>query len=737
MQQFFAFTVSGLATASIYAVAAAGLVLTYTTTGVFNFAHGALAMLGAFGYWELRFGWHWSAPAALAVCLGVAAPLAGVVLERAMMRRLVGAAESVKLVSTVGLMLGLVGLATWIWDPARARPERRFFEGRVLSVAGVRIAWHTVGCIALGVVVAAGLRLLLTRTRLGLAMRANVDDAELLRLHGARESIIATAAWMLGTVLAALAGILIAPTLNLSALPLTLLVVNAYAAAVIGRLASLPGTAVGALVLGLVTEYSRGYSDHLPVAEPFRAGLLASVPIIVLFVALLVVRRPAAAPTRAASTPVALRPAGSRGPWWFAVAVVVGGALLAAIVPADQLVSLGRMWGLGIVALSLIPVMGYAGQLTLCQLSFAGIGMVMVQHLGRQGNPLALVAAVVVPAAIGAVVALPSFRLSGIYLALSTAAFAVVMDRWIFPLPEIHLGHHTLSLFNGGSLELAPTRYFGVALSGRRAFYVYGAVAFALVAWAVGMLRRSAYGQRLVAVADSPHACATLGLNPNVTKLGVFALSAGMAGLGGALYGQALRAVTPDSVQFLSGLAVVTVMVVVGITAPSAALVVGLVLGFGLNAVVLGHLAGVLPRGMGTLAHVAAKLGTDTLVLVGSAGLVLGRHPDGLLSGQLQPRWRRWWQRRRERVIALTVAGGVVVARVAHLLSNWWFVTVGLCWCLLTLVLGGRADAIGGLSQAPEWLGIAGPVGPEDLEVLDQVLALPPVGGVRGAPGSH
>ena len=90
MQQFINYGFSGLTSAAIYAIAATGLVLTYTTTGVFNFAHGAMGMVAAFAYWEMRFGWHWPAPIALAVCLLVLAPAFGALLEIAIMRRLQG-----------------------------------------------------------------------------------------------------------------------------------------------------------------------------------------------------------------------------------------------------------------------------------------------------------------------------------------------------------------------------------------------------------------------------------------------------------------------------------------------------------------------------------------------------------------------------------------------------------------------------------------------------------------------
>jgi branched-subunit amino acid ABC-type transport system permease component len=121
VQQFVNYTFSGLTTAAIFAIAASGLVLLYTTTGVFNFAHGAMGMVAAFTYWEMRFGWHWPAPIALIVCLLILAPAFGVLLEIGIMRRLEGTSETTKLVVTLSLLLGLLGLALWVWDPSWPR----------------------------------------------------------------------------------------------------------------------------------------------------------------------------------------------------------------------------------------------------------------------------------------------------------------------------------------------------------------------------------------------------------------------------------------------------------------------------------------------------------------------------------------------------------------------------------------------------------------------------------------
>ena len=129
MEQFLAYGIVGLSTAAIYAVIGSGLVLTYTTTGVFNFAHGAAGMLAAFTYWQLTIGWGWPVPVALAVVLLIAAPAFGLLAERVVIRPVQGLGEAQRLVVTVAMLSGLIAVAEWIWSPNVARTLPPFFPG--------------------------------------------------------------------------------------------------------------------------------------------------------------------------------------------------------------------------------------------------------------------------------------------------------------------------------------------------------------------------------------------------------------------------------------------------------------------------------------------------------------------------------------------------------------------------------------------------------------------------------
>ena len=567
MHEFIIFTIGGLAAAGIYAITASGLTLTYTTTGIFNWAHGAIGMICAFAYWQMSIGWGWPVLLSMFLCIFVLAPVIGIVIEAAVMRRLEGVSEAAKLVVTLSIALMFLGIAQWIWSPTTYRALPPLFNGETLVIGSIRISYDDVTILILALVVAVGLRLFLYRTRMGVTMRASVDDRTLTSLNGSSAVTNARNAWIIGSMLAALAGILIAPTLTLSAPALTLLIVNAYAASVIGRLRSIPMTFVGAIILGLAIAYSVAYLPQ----NPYVQGFENAVPAILLFVALLLLPHANLRGHRQLrSRELAIRPTWS-GTGIFCAGTVVVAIFFATTVGKADMFSLNRMWGLAIIALSVIPIVGYAGRLSLCQMTFAGIGATMVGHLGQGGNPLSLLAAAGVCAGIGVLVAIPALRLSGIYFALATAAFATTMDNWVFQLPAFDLFGHPYAPFGNGTLTFPAFRIGSEALKSEKAQFIAGSIAFCVLVLIVVALRRSEFGQRLLAMKDSPAACATLGMNGRASLVGVFAFSAALAGIGGGIYGMELGSAAPTVFPLFSGLSIILVMVITGITSMGAA----------------------------------------------------------------------------------------------------------------------------------------------------------------------
>src|SRR5436190_1041520 len=156
MDKFLALSFAGLCTAGIYAIAASGLVLTYTTTGVFNFAHGAVGMLAGFLYWQLRVQNHVPTPIALIIVIFVFAPAFGTVVERVLMRGLRGATVGTTLVVTVGLTVGLIGGVQAIWKPGEARFLGPLWGDRSVHLVGRTVTWDEltfiVGALAVGII---------------------------------------------------------------------------------------------------------------------------------------------------------------------------------------------------------------------------------------------------------------------------------------------------------------------------------------------------------------------------------------------------------------------------------------------------------------------------------------------------------------------------------------------------------------------------------------------------------
>lgn len=714
MDKLLTFTIVGLTVASIYAVFASGLVLTYTTTGIFNFAHGAAGMLFAFTYWQLRFDWGWPAPVALVVVLLVLAPLFGVFLELVVMRGLQNTTEAVKLVVSISLLLFLIGFAQLIWEPGVSRPMATFFSSSPpIDLGPTTITIHQAITIGVAIAVAIGLRLVLTRLRIGIAMRAAVDDRSLSTLNGARPDRISMLSWAIGTSLAALAGILIAPGLALDAASLSLLIVSAYAAAIFGRLRSLPMTFLGAVVIGLTEGYLAGY---LPQNQ-YLPGLRIASPAIILFIVLLALPNPR----------LRLRSGRSReffpmptipGALTFAVAVIAFGIVLATTLSRPDQFIYGKIFSLGIVALSMVPLIGFAGQISLCQLSFAGIGAVVMAHLGASGDPLAIVWAILVAAAIGAIVALPALRLSGIYLALGTAAFAVVLDRWIWTLPKLSVfGWFDVNFFTSGTVDVSPPKVLGSTLDDPGAQIVVTAVIFALVALLVVAIRRGRLGRRLIAMKDSEAACATLGLNLLGTKLTVFALSAGIAGLGGAMYAMQLTTIQPSNFDLVSSLQIFALTVVGGIGAVGGALIAAL------------SLFAFLPLITSLQPSAVRWVG----LLPGAAGVSLGRNPNGAIDDTREG-FMPLLQSRISLVGAAIALVVLYALRMADVITNWPYVILSLAAVVVATIVAGllqpkaveeAAGATEELEDVPlEWRGIERPWTERDVEELDRAIGM-------------
>jgi branched-chain amino acid transport system permease protein len=598
--ELFQFLLFGLMLGCVYAIAAMGLVLTYTVTGVFNFAHGAVGMLAAFIYFELRVRHGVPTPIAIAIVVLVLAPMMGVVAER-ILRRFQGTDYATSLVVTIALTVGLLGLAQNIFDPGEARNLPLLFGDRRFVLFDVPITYDRIAQVVVAAAVAFGLRFLLFRTPLGARMRATVDDRELAGLSGVRSRVVGRLSWMIGFSLAALGGVLFAGGQNLNAIVLTLLVLNAYGAAMIGRLTNLPMTFVGALILGVCQELTN-VSWLWPSSDTWT-GVRLAIPGLFLVVAILLVPSFRLSAGRIVgrdepAVPTVRRSVGA-GAAFIAFVVV-----LVQILPDDQHLHVVRALVIATVALSLVALTGLSGQVSLTQYLFVGVGAFVTGKVFGGDSVAGMILGGLLAAVLGAIVALPAVRLRGLHLALSTFGIALIGR-------EAVLGDRRV--FGLGGLTVGRPHIFGISTSSDAAFAVWCAVVFTVLAVVVVVVRRSWFGRELTAIRDSELAAATLGSWVKTSKVVIFAVSAFIAGCSGALFGGLTFAVQGVHFEPVNSLVILLFAFVGGITTVTGALIAGTL--FALLLYAEQHLAG---------------FGGLVFIAVGAAAIGLGRQPNGL-----------------------------------------------------------------------------------------------------------
>ncbi|MDQ3610485.1 MAG: branched-chain amino acid ABC transporter permease, partial [Actinomycetota bacterium] len=233
----------------------------------------------------------------------------------------------------------------------------------------------------------------------------------------------------------------------------------------------------------------------------------------------------------------------------------------------------GQALCLSLVMLSLVVLTGYGGDVSLCQMSFVGVGGLVVGRMFDGITPVSLVAAFLVAGLLGACIAVPALRLRGLYLGLGTLAVAAAMDNLVFPTSVFGFGA------GGGSLVLDRPSPLGVSLESERAFTVTVALAFVAMSLAVLSVRRGRFGRLLLAARDSDAACATLGFSPTAIRVLVFGISAGLAGIAGAFYAGMRVSIGTADFTFFASLPLLLLAVVGGVTSVTGALVGGIALG--------------------------------------------------------------------------------------------------------------------------------------------------------------
>jgi ABC-type branched-subunit amino acid transport system ATPase component/branched-subunit amino acid ABC-type transport system permease component len=642
MEKFLNLVLSGAVSGAIYALIASGLSLTYATTGIFNLGFGGVAFGSAFLYYELHSGLNWPVLPAAVLTLVVAGPLLGWALDRLIFGRLGRASESAKLTAVVGILIAVPALGKWIVDLLVNDGKFNLPTGDQIyispgvgptppdvwhPVAGLTITSNEVIVFGVAAVLAAALWALLHRTRLGLQMRAARDRAELAQLMGVNRSFATGSAWIIGTTLACVAGIVGAPIINsLDPASYITVVFVATAAVAVGGFRSIPLAFAAGLALGIAQNLVAGYATFAQNIQGFNT----SVPFVALLVAVLLLgrsRERQAGSVAEDTAPADIaddRPAWRRHAGWLVPSLVLLGYLFFVANGYWLSVFTGGL-ALTLVFLSFVIVTGLGGMVSLAQAAFvtaAGLtaGLLMDQY--HVPWLLAFIGGTAVAAALGAIVAVPALRLGGLALSLATLALGFLGDDVLFQWNWLRGGENgwQISRPSLGPLHFSDNRTLAVTLL----------LVVLAVAWLIGNLKRSASGRQMAAVRASEPAAAASGISPTTVKLRLFVISAALAGAGGVLVVTVNQQATNVTYVTQVGLVWLAGAVLWGVRRPLGAVLAAL------TGAVLPALMSNGFRGPSWIPGFLSWHGTQSVwlpsVLFGLGAITMAQDPEGILS---------------------------------------------------------------------------------------------------------
>jgi ABC-type branched-subunit amino acid transport system permease subunit len=580
MSSYILFLILGLGSGAIYAILALGLVLKYRSAGVVDFGHSATAMFIAYVYLGLRTEGKLQLPwtvlphsisltgseigtAPAMVMALVYAALLGLVMYVAIYRPLRHATPLARICASVGVMLFLQAVAVLNFG-SKPKSTPSILPNSPLEIAGITVPVDRLWFAVLVIVLAAALWAVYRFTRFGLATRAAAENEEGASVIGLSADRIAAGNWMIATVLGGLAGILIAPIATIQPATYTLFIVPALAVALIARFQSFAIAAAAGLALGMLeSEVTKVVSvfSWLP-----QEGLPQALPFVVIVIGMTLVAKRMAARGEIVvqRNPSLGRP--TRPYAMTAICFAVGLVGLFALQGSLRFALISSFIWI-CLALSLVVLTGYVGQVSLAQMAFAGVSAFGLTHIAGQlgiGFPFSLILASLGAVPLGIVVGLPALRLRGVNLAVVTIAAALVLDSLVF----------NWTWFTGGlgGTKVGSPNLLGLDL-GISSAAEYPRVLFGvltlLIVCGVGLmvarLRGSAAGRTMIAVRSNERAAAAAGINVGRIKLFAFALSSWIAGIGGVLFAYAQQSVSPPTFETFSSLNLVAIAFVAGV----------------------------------------------------------------------------------------------------------------------------------------------------------------------------
>lgn len=637
MDQILLFALLGLGSGALIAGIALAVVLTYRGSGIINIATGGVAMLAGYSFWSLKtgeYGTEFGTAPALLITLVVTLVL-GALIELVAFRPLRNAAPLAKLVSSLGVLLVAQASMLLAFGTSQ-KPQPSIFPSDTVEVFGSVVPVDRFILAGIVIAVAAALAALYRWSRFGLATRAASENELSALLGGLSTNELSMMNTLLASLVAGAVGVLAASVTQLDAISLPLQVVPALAAALLARLTSFWIACAAGLGIGIINSEI----DYLSTMSWFPTDHGVPLPGVKELIAFLIIvaamfLRGAALPTRGElieqRLPEVPRPERLLVP---ALTLTILCAVALVVLPFDFRQALINSMIGTVIALSLVVITGFVGQISVVQLSLAGVAGFTVSHLGVDagiGFPLAPLAGAAAAVLLGELTAVSALRVRGVSLAVVTLGAAVAISQFGFinqtwgggatgsPVPEPHLL----------GIDLGPQSAFR-GLDGSLPSPVFGWVVLAVtvgVCLLVASVRRGNLGQRMLAVRSNERSAAAAAIDVRSVKLIAFGISAFIAGVAGSLYAYNFGSVSASRFDALTALGLIAFAYVGGITLISGAIFAGLI-----------STEALLPHAMDKWLGVSG----NWFLLFGGAILIftLIQHPEGV-AGAFYKRFHR------------------------------------------------------------------------------------------------
>lgn len=730
MKDPIAIMLGGLGQGGFFALIAIGIVIAFRGSGVINFAQGAIAMFIAFEFDSLikkgvlQLPWIDFLPTrwlnfpvritlnseglglfpSFLIAIGMAAFL-GVVAHFLVFRPLRNAAPLGKVIGSLGLMLYLQGVALKNFGTENPQPTVVLPKGLFTNFLGLGkpLAKESFFLAVFALVFGGVLWAFFRYTRFGLATRAAAGNEKGAVLLGYSPERLALANWVVASLAAGLAGVLVGSVTGaLNPVKFTGLVVPALGAALIGKLSSIPLAAAGGIGIGLLQTLAAVWlptNSWFPLA--WQATAANALPLVVIVFVLFARGRslPIRGTVEEKRLPLAPYP---KRVWQHSL--IWGAAAIALSAWAD-----GGKFGFSVtttlitamVMLSYVVLTGYVGQISLAQMSIAGCAAFMTARMLANGTPnelspfpvtgpglpwpLAAGIGIVFSVIVGVVLGLPALRVRGVQLAVVTMAAAV-------SLQSVYFENEILTDQTAGSpAYLKNPTFFGIdlgvvgknGLNSSLKFAIFTVIVLVGLAVLVANIRRSGTGRRFLAVRANERAAAAAGVNVVRTKLLAFAIASAIAGISGVMFGYQARQISSANWVFFLSLSVLAFAYLGGITSINGAMIGGIIFANGLVTAFANH-------------HFHNAISVDLTSIIGGAALVFTAiHNPGGIAPRLQPAFQylgSWLLKARgpEWIKAVrTIGPGAAIASIPLALLLWNKAEEWRNWFLLLVPLSG------------------------------------------------